>query len=186
MEVLFPDLVQDSTPYNLRNNSNYVSLQRRTELYSNSFLPSSVKEWNQLDTEIRNASSLSIFKSKLKEKFQAPKVPIFYLSGKRLYSVYHARIRNNCSNLNNDLYRNHLRVDPSCQCGDVCENAEHFFFKCSLYHEQRVTLFRTTQLFHPLNTNTLLFGKNNLLPEENEMIFAAVQNYIKHTNRFVN
>ena len=45
----------------------------------------------------------------------------------RLLSVLHARIRNNCSDLNNDLVQNHLRNDPYCSCGNDIENAHHYF-----------------------------------------------------------
>ena len=40
------------------------------------------------------------------------KVPSFYLTGDRYLSVLHARIRNKCSNLNNDLFNNHLSPTP--------------------------------------------------------------------------
>ena len=32
--------------------------------------------------------------------------------GQNHISILHARLRNNCSNLNNDLFRNHLRDNP--------------------------------------------------------------------------
>ena len=58
------------------------------------------------------------------------KVPSYYASGIRRLSVLHARIRNNCSNLNLDLFNNFLRPDPTCSCQVEPENAEHYFLRC--------------------------------------------------------
>ena len=43
-------------------------------------------------------------------------------------SIYHARLRNKCSDLNNDLYVNYIKEVPTCECGVDVENAEHYFF----------------------------------------------------------
>jgi len=59
----------------LRNNNNFVTVPRRTQLYSKSFIPSAVSEWNNLDDDIKNSSTLSIFKYKLKQKFKSAIVP---------------------------------------------------------------------------------------------------------------
>ena len=102
----------------------------------------------------------------------------------RYYSVIHARIRNHCSNLNNDLYINHLRLDSKCDCEHLVENAEHYFFECNIHINQRLILFNETRQFHPLSLNILLFGNNSLSMESNTIIFNAVQKFIKNTSRF--
>ncbi len=104
----------------------FVTLARRTEIYSKSFIPSSVALWNDLSNEMKESHSLNIFKSNLKRLFKPPVVPEYFYTGMRKFTVYHARIRNHCSNLNADLYLNHLRDSPTCQCGYRSENAEHF------------------------------------------------------------
>ena len=57
----FPLTVRESNPYNLRNSADFEAIIRRTEIYSKSVIPSSIKLWNELDIEIRNSPSLSIF-----------------------------------------------------------------------------------------------------------------------------
>ena len=57
-------------------------------------------------------------------------------------SVLHARLRNSCSSLNQDLYDNHLRHDPICICLRGTETAEHYFFKCEHFMEQRIHSFK--------------------------------------------
>ena len=65
-------------------------------------------------------------------------------------SIYHCRIRNMCSNPNKDLYDNHLKDSPACDCGTDVEDAEHYFFRCELYTIQCIRLFHLSRRFSPL------------------------------------
>ena len=87
--------------------------------------------------------------------------------------------------LNEDLYQNHLRLDPTCECGNEIENAEHYFFKCSRYKDIRTSLFRAARAFHPLSVHKLLFGIANLSYNQNCLLFETVHLYIKDSKRFV-
>ena len=49
---LFPQIVGTSSRYNLRNASDYVVFNRRTELFSTSCIPSSIEQWNSLPEQI--------------------------------------------------------------------------------------------------------------------------------------
>ena len=111
-------------------------------------------------------------------------MPSYYIKGDRFLSVIYARIRNNCSNLYNDLYLNHLMPYPLCSCNLEKENAEHYFFRCPKYLNERITLFNETRNFHPLSLDTLIHGDDHLTFEENMCIFTAVHMYIKNTDRF--
>ncbi|MCG7883227.1 MAG: reverse transcriptase family protein [Candidatus Thiodiazotropha endolucinida] len=181
-----PSFVRETTNYPLRNQNNLAVPFTRTEISRKSCIPSSASLWNSLEEDVRSASSLSQFKSRLKHlrPNSNDKVPSFYLTGDRYNSVMHARIRNKCSNLKNDLFNNHLCPTPICNCNQGAEDAEHFFFKCPLYQEKRIVLFHATRQFHPLNANKLIYGNPNLSDNDNMCIFTAVQNYIKTTRRF--
>ena len=179
---LIPPLVGETNAYNLRNNNNITVPFCRTEISRKSCIPSSISAWNSLDIELRNSPSLSSFKYQLKKKTQNNSiVPTYYKVGSRYISVLHARIRNNCSNLFFDLY---MSPSPTCSCSEEVEDAEHYFFRCSHFINERIALFRSTRNFNPLNVNKLLFGNENLTPEENVTIFKAVQTFIKDTRRF--
>ena len=134
--------------------------------------------------EIRESPTLAIFKNRLKTLFKPTTVPSYFIYGERTYVIYQTRIRNFCSNLNGDLFSNHLKDNPSCDCGFNTENADHFFFNCPRFTTQRLNLFNSTRQFHPLNINKLLFGQDTLLPEENAFIFSEVQKFIKMSQRF--
>ena len=181
---IFPVSVGDRTHYNLRNNEDFDVPNQRTEIYSRSVIPSSIYLWNNLDEDTKNLPTLRRFKTKISSNFTPLKVPTYYYCGERIYSVHQTRMRNNCSNLKNDLYQNHLIDNPTCTCGAGPEDTEHYFFKCPLFINHRVALFRNTRRFHPLSAQKLLFGIHTLTVGENEILFKEVHTYIKNTKRF--
>ena len=182
---LIPPMIREVTNYPLRNQNNITTPFCRTEILRKSCIPSSISLWNSLDESMRNSPSLNSFKYRLRGNSpNLRKIPPYYFYGDRYLSIMHCRIRNNCSNLSNDLYHNHLKPRPLCNCNLEIENAEHFFFRCPKYVNERVKLFHETRDFHPLNINLILFGDGNISLESNTTIFRSVQNYIKHTSRF--
>ena len=182
---IIPPLVSDVSNYPLRNSSNYSVPYTRTEVSRRSCVPSSVSLWNNLDETVRNSSTINSFKNNVKSVYSNLQiVPPYYIKGDRKLSVIHARLRNNCSNLKHDLYTNFVEPDFSCRCGYSCEDANHYFFVCSLYLNERVELFHSTVSYHPLSLRTLLFGDQNLSTEDNFIIFRAVHRFIKETKRF--
>ena len=91
----------------------------------------------------------------------------------------HARIRNECSNLNSDLHQNFLLINPFCNCNLEIENAEDYFFRCPNYLNERIRLFNETRTFHPLNLDILLYGVVEMSLEVNMSLFKSVQTYIE-------
>ena len=111
---------------------------------SHTCIPSSISLWNNLEQEIRSSSIYSSFKSKLSDKNKQVKISNIYCIGNRYISVLHARLRNNCSHLNEDLYINHLRLDPMCDCNTgskmlniIFSNAIVFQISGSRFFEQQ-------------------------------------------------
>ena len=105
------------------------------------------------------------------------KVPNYYFDGKRKFSILHARLRNFCSNLNQNLYDNYLCDDPVCSCSRSNESAAHYFFECHNYEEQRIQLFTDTREFHPLNVHMLLKGKDSLSDSDDSHYFSRSRLY---------
>ena len=168
---IFPMNVHSRTAYTLRNAHNIDVVGCRTELFASSFIPSAVFLWNELPEDIKSITSISLFRSRNLEHFGAPPVPRHYRVRQRGLSVMHTRLRNNCSNLNFDLYSNHISPFPTCSCGYIAEDVKHFFFQCPNFTEPRVKLFRELRRFHPLSLQLLLFGSDSLDYGENSFIF---------------
>lgn len=181
LSSLVPPSVSNLTAYNLRNAQNIQTIDSRTSQYYNSFLPSAVREWNNLSLETRNSDSVNSFKRLLNAG--ASVVPKYYYIGNRKLQILQTRLRTKCSSLNNDLFLKNIAESPLCRCGNV-ENAEHFFMSCQIYHAQRAELMLTVSQFTFITLQTLLYGNSTLPLHTNSLIFEAVQKYINDTKRF--
>ena len=177
-----PPLVQEANPYRLRNSNDIRTIHANTNLYYNSFYPSTIRDCNNLPQEIKESSSVASFKYQLIKDTQRRAPPKFFSAGSRLGQILHARIRMACSSLNSDLYRKNIVPSPSCGCGGF-ESAYHFFFIGPNYNATRERYLEALLRNH--TTHELLFGKDISTDEENEALFLKVQDYILKSKRFV-
>ena len=53
------------TPYATRTESNIPLIKTKHNFFKNSFFPSAIIEWNNLDPNLRNSKSISVFKEKI-------------------------------------------------------------------------------------------------------------------------
>ena len=169
--------------YNLRNANDIKPVRCKSKLYSDSFLPATIRNWNNTDLSIRNSPSLGIFKKALGPR--SPNVPPYYFRGRRRLQALHLQLRTGCSPLHYDLYRKNIIESPRCSCGDT-ESAFHYFLKCPLYVDQRINLVSQISSFCNPSLHIILSGNPSLDLLSNETIVDAVHNYIKHTKRFQN
>ena len=61
-----PATVDSASTYHLHYSSDLQTLHTNSRLYYTSFLPSAVRDWNELPEQTRNSPYLSIFKNRLK------------------------------------------------------------------------------------------------------------------------
>ena len=132
---LSPQSVGSTSSYSLRNSPDLRPPMSRTTLYSESFLPSTIREWNTLQPVQRNSSTLESFKASISEPLNKP--PAYFYHGSRRLQVLHARLRNNCSSLNSDLFNRNIINTPLCPACGEDENTFHYFFLSSRYVIQR-------------------------------------------------
>ena len=174
-------LVSTTNPYHRRRPYERIIPSFRTELYRNSFFPSTTLLWNNLPVNIQESSSLSEFKRYLTNN--DTKVPSYYYSGQRMEQIIHCRLRLQMSDLNFDLFNRHLTENQSCACGHPFETAEHFLLLCPNYHDIRKdTLMQIEDNY--LDIQILLFGNRSLGTHQNEFIFKKVHEFIRRTRRF--
>ena len=159
----------------------------QTNISLRSCIPSAIRMWNTLDEGLKNQPTISFFKNNLQiTTFPKLQVPNYFTSGNRYLSVIHARIRNNCSNLYNDLIINHLRDNPLCNWCNEIEDSKHYFFHCNNYRDERHLFFETARDFQPLTTQLLLYGNEIVDNTLNSTLFRAVHHFIMSTKRFDN
>ena len=145
-----------------------------------SFHPETM-EWPY--TETRNIPTLLQFKSSIRH--QPPIVGEHLSAGERKYNIILTRIRHKCSSLNADLF--HVNIVPysNCSCGVLVENAENYFFECTLYNTQRRRLLQTIHKIQTtVNFDLLTNGSTLHDLDTNKQIILAVLKFINDTNRF--
>ncbi|MCG8049353.1 MAG: reverse transcriptase domain-containing protein [Candidatus Thiodiazotropha endolucinida] len=181
LSSLVPQTVSNASRYNLRNSNDLQTINARTNLYYNSFLPSTIRAWNVLPCVDKQSESVNSFKHTLNKNKSS--VPIYYYFGKRKTQVLHTRLRTNCSSLNLDLFIKNITDSPMCQCGSI-EDAQHYFFHCRNYQRQRTELLNGISEYCTPTLNLLLYGDNTFTIETNIFIIQKVHRYITETKRF--
>ena len=85
------------------------------DYYDRSFVPASIKLWNELPPDIRGIKSHKALKAKLKIA-SSKKVPKCYSYGKRIQNILHTKLRLGCSDLNFDKHFIGLVPNNLCTC----------------------------------------------------------------------
>ena len=129
--------MEDYTTYNLRNANNFRHTLSRAQLYHRSFLPSSIRAWNDLSLEVRQSNSIQSFKYQLNKKLKKP--PKHYYIGNRISQIQHTRLRTDGSSLNRHFFSKNIGDSLHCVCGAV-ETIKHYFFECQRYNEIRTIM----------------------------------------------
>ena len=181
LSSLIPQQVNAISHHNLRNSNDIHTIRSNTSLYHNSFLPSTLRQWNSLPVEVRQLNTLSSFKTFLKKDLQS--VPTYYYCGSRKAQILHARLRTGRSSLNMDLFHKNITESPLCRCGSI-EDTQHYFFHCRFYQGPRNTLLNACTTYQNPSLSLLLFGSSTLSLEANIAILEHVHKYILDTKRF--
>ena len=183
LHSLVPPTIGNTSRYNLRNINDLQTVHAKTQLYFNSFLPSVIREWNELPQPTRDSTSISSFKYRLDSITRETKPPSYYYEGKRLGQIYHTRLRTGCSSLNQHLFSKNIVDSPLCDCGSI-EDTTHYLLNCTRYNNIRHQMFNSVSRFCNPTLHTLLCGNSNLTNDKNKSIMIAVQEFITQSGRF--
>ena len=118
------------------------------------FLPSCIREWNEIPLNIRNTSSLVSFKQQLNKN--NIKVPVYCSSGNRLLQIHHTRLRTKCSSLNQHLHSKNIINDPLCTCETV-ETTNRFLLECPQYTQDRRDMITALSTFCSMSKQLIVW-----------------------------
>ena len=165
----------------------------RTGRYDNSFFPYCIHNWNNLDSSIKAAPSLKLFKNDL-SKFIRPKGNSFYNIRDKVGIQLLTNIRVTFSDLRDHRYNHNFNCDsPKCSCGIEDETSTHYFICCSRYSTLRTTYLSkisditgsdVTILPYDHLVNILMYGSNVYNSVSNELILTETIQFIRRSGRF--
>ena len=158
-------------------------------VFLNSFFPYCISEWNKLGPNLRNSTSISIFKKNLLA-FICSIYNINNPPGLKLLT----RLRVNLSHLREHKFHHNFldTLNPLCSCSLEIESTSHYLLRCSFYtHIRRTLLVNITDLIGDISvfsddelTNLLLYGDNIHSIEVNASILKNTLNFLKSFKRF--
>ena len=179
--------------HNLRHSRTYDQSAARTTRFSNTYFYDALFEWNSLNEELKNSSTLAEFKRKLITRVRPEGNPIYGIA-----NLQGIRLLTKCclefSSLNEHKFRHNFDcLNPFCNCGMAKEDNEHFFLHCLHFNELRQNLLG--QLSRVLNKDALnldpkelchlmLYGSPSLSVIDNRMVLEATIQYIENSERF--
>ncbi len=176
----------------LRNQITYRLPTRMSQRFQKSTIPNSIKQWSTLPTEIKESYTKNSFKYRVKLHLHGKKnnASTTKLNLPRKEEVLLNRARCDL------IYKSHLFAhnftnicEPSCTCGNRCQNTCHVLFHCPTLNALRHQLFTDLELlpnFTPFFSSLrmddrlqiFLFGTESLSREINSKIFACVSRFI--------
>ena len=193
-----PSYLHDIIPrlnsyYNTRNQPSVLNFTTRTELFSFSFFPYTIRTWNSLDPSIRNLTSLSLFKKALLKFIRPTPTP--------LYGIHHpvgmklvTRLRMGLSHLRQHKFRHNFcdTINPLCPCNTEPETTDHYLLRCHFFSAYRKVLFDSlknigitlTAMNDESKLKTLLYGSTNFSSEINSSLINALIKFIISSGRF--
>jgi hypothetical protein len=199
LKNICPPLTKERTSYNLRSGMNITIPQSKTTTHQKSFFPQTIRDWNLLETPVKEIKTLETFKEYHKKR-SSYKTNVLYHEGSSRAAINHTRMRLGLSGLSSQR-KDYNHIDnPKCQrCSAPCEDTHHYFILCPAFSIPRVNFlenicqilhdnnieveFRSTR-FRKFIIQTILKGSLLLNDLDNLKIFQITQIYIKETKRF--
>ena len=190
LSLLCPPNRDKKSEYKLRAGHNIQQIKTKKTYFYTSFFPSTIREWNNLNTDTQDALSVEVFKSRLKGKINFNKA---YLWCNDHASINLSRIRMGLSALKQQRKAFHFIESGSCSyCNANRESISHYFLHCPNFAALRIEMLQYLNdvLQKPTNSLTetkwielILFGTGNY--NEDKKLFETVTKYITKSKRFV-
>ena len=199
------NIMNDKAPYYLKNiipkcqqstrlrNIRLPTFRCRTECFKNSFFPSTMNDWFNLDSTIRDSESVAIFKKRL-FSFIHPIPSNVYNVFDPIGLKFLTSLRLGFSHLNEHRFRHNFQecINPLCACSLETENTSHYLLHCHHFSQNRINLMNSVNfvfenfdiLSDNIKTDVLLYGDPRLDGESNKIILEATISCIKTSQRF--
>ena len=126
-----------------RNNSLFVPFIGK-EIFSKSFFPKTIREWNNVSDEIKRSNSVNSFKTKLHVTsiYGPSDVNKFFAYGHGYSTINHCRMHLGLIHLRSHLFNYNLVSTPYCEnkAFDHVLETSNFLLSCLRYSDKRHTV----------------------------------------------
>ena len=191
---LFDRIPTTRAAYRTRNNiGNIPRFNVKHNFFKNSFFPSSVIEWNNLDKSIRSSESLALFKKSILQ-FIRPNPNRTFNCHNPIGIKLIRRLRLGLSHLRDHKFKHNFLdwLNRICYCGQDIETTVHYLLHCPIFQmkDQFFSIF-----FRSIDENvlcgsdckisgTLLFGISSFNDTKNTSVWNITIDYILSIKRF--
>ena len=192
-EYLYRLIPQPHNLFNLRNQHLIPQIFCRTNLFSDSFFPTAIKEFNKLNYQTTHDLSFQCFRKTLSKSIRPVPNSLFDACNPHGVKLL-TRLRVGLSHLREQKFRHGFNdtIDPFCPCNMETESVSHFFLRCLNYSNLRLELMNElmeinsnlVQYNEEKLTETLLYGDKNLSHDTNSKIINLSISFIIKSSRF--
>ena len=192
-KYLFNYIPTVRSTYRTRNVDNIPQFNVRQTFFRNSYFPSIVTEWNNLDKSIRNSESFSIFKKNILKFIRPSPNSIFNCHNPKGVKLLR-RLRLDLSHLRDHKFKHSFQdsLNPICNCGTDVETTTHYLLHCPLFSDERLILINGIRnidsnilnLIDSRFSEVLLFGNSSFNNSKNTFIINTTIEYIVSSKRF--
>ena len=119
-------------------------LRRRITFSKILFFPSVIIEWNNLEPNLRNSKSVSVFKEKILDFIRPLPNSFFDIHNPKANKLI-TRFRLGLSHIGEHKFKHSFQdtINHLCNCGQDIESTTHFFLHCPFFINERHTLLGT-------------------------------------------
>ena len=193
-KYLFDKIPTTRAAYRTRNNiGNIPRFNVKHNFFKNSFLPSTVIKWNNLDKSIRSSESLALFKKSILQ-FIPPTPNRTFKCHNPIGIKLITRLRLGLCHLRDHKFKHNFLdcLNPICCCGKGIETTVHYLLHCPISSDERSIFFHNIRSIDenvlsgsdPRISETLLFGISSFNDTKNTSILNTIIGYILSTKRF--
>ena len=182
-----------NTRYFARNSETIHQLRSKHDFLKNLLFPSTIKEWNNLDPQIRKSKRNSIFKSNILKFIRLKPNNVYYCHNPKGIKLL-TRLRLGLSHRREHKFKRNFQdcFNPRCLCVNEIETSTHYLLHCPTYTNERLTLVNKIKSINcsilessaAAVTKILQFGDNTLSNFSNTTILNSTTEYIISTQRF--
>ena len=165
-------------------------------MFKNSFSPSTIIEWNNLDPNLRNSDTYGTFKNAILNFIRPSLNSVFHCHNPQGIKFL-TRLGLDLSHLLEHEFKHRIQdsLNPFCKCGAKVESTSHFLLHCPIYNNDRSSLLSTIlstiwnidckllEITDSSLTQTLLYGNPSFDIITNSLILNATIDFILPTKR---